>query len=69
MVARPPEIISAPLAPGTIQLPASGTPILAMRDCPTIGGYPRVAAILTEDLVRVAQFKPGDTLRFELLRR
>lgn len=60
-----PERVSAPLMPGTIQLPPSGAPILLTRACQTTGGYPNIAHVVSADLDRLAQLKPGDRVRFE----
>ncbi|GAB4233113.1 MAG: biotin-dependent carboxyltransferase family protein [Ekhidna sp.] len=56
------EISSSAVIPGTIQLPASGQPIILMNDCQTTGGYPRIGNVLTEDLGKLAQIKPGQNL-------
>lgn len=63
-----PRLISSATLPGTVQLPSSGVPILLMADAQTTGGYPRMAQILTEDLPKLAQLRPGDQIRFNLLR-
>lgn len=61
------EVISSGIVPGTIQVTNSGQPIVLMADAQTSGGYMRIANILTEDLNKVAQLKPGDLLGFELV--
>ena len=58
------ELVSEPVTPGTIQVPASGDPILLMGDCQTIGGYAKLAHVITVDLPRAAQLRPGDSVRF-----
>jgi KipI family sensor histidine kinase inhibitor len=58
------ELLSAPVAPGTVQVPADGQPIVLLADAQTIGGYPRLAHVITADLGRAAQLAPGDTVRF-----
>jgi allophanate hydrolase subunit 2 len=52
------------MVPGAIQVPASGLPVVLLRDHPTTGGYPVIAVVVTEDLDRVAGLAPGDALRF-----
>jgi len=64
IVADLPEQVSAPVAPGTIQLPPDGQPIVLLADAQTIGGYPRLGHVIAADLPRLAQWRPGDTLRF-----
>jgi antagonist of KipI len=59
------DLISEAVAPGTIQIPPSGKPILLLGDCQTIGGYPKIAHVITVDLPVAAQLRAGDQLRFE----
>jgi biotin-dependent carboxylase-like uncharacterized protein len=61
------EVISSGIVPGTIQITNSGQPIVLMADAQTSGGYMRIANILSDDLDKVAQLKPGDLLGFELV--
>lgn len=58
------EPLSTAVAPGTIQVPADGQPILLLADAQTIGGYPQAAHVITVDLPLVAQLRPGDRVRF-----
>ena len=58
------EILSGAVAPGTVQVPADGRPIVLMADAQTLGGYPRVAHVASVDLPLLAQLAPGDTVRF-----
>jgi len=58
------DLISEAVAPGTIQVPPSGKPILLLGDCQTIGGYPKMAHVITVDLAIAAQLRPGDRVRF-----
>ena len=58
------DLISEAVAPGTIQVPPSGKPILLLGDCQTIGGYPKIAHVITVDLGIAAQFRAGDGVRF-----
>jgi antagonist of KipI len=60
-----PEEISAPVAPGTVQLPPDGQPIVLLADAQTVGGYPRLGHVIAADLPRLAQLRPGDSLRFQ----
>ena len=60
-----PDLLSAAVTMGTIQLPAGGMPILLMADRQTTGGYPRLGQVATVDFGAVAQLKPGDTMRFD----
>jgi antagonist of KipI len=58
------DLISEAVAPGTIQVPPSGKPILLLGDCQTIGGYPKIAHVITVDLGIAAQLRTGDGVRF-----
>jgi antagonist of KipI len=62
---NPGDLLSEAVAPGTIQVPPDGQPILLLGDCQTIGGYPKIAHVITVDLPIAAQLWPGDTARFE----
>ena len=53
--------------PGTIQVPGDGMPIVLMADAPTVGGYPKIAVVSAADLPILAQRRPGDMVRFELI--
>lgn len=58
------DLSSEPVAPGTIQVPPSGLPILLLGDCQTIGGYPKIAHVITVDLASAAQLRAGDQISF-----
>jgi antagonist of KipI len=58
------DLVSEAVAPGTIQVPPSGKPILLLGDCQTIGGYPKIAHVITVDLGIAAQLRAGDGVRF-----
>ena len=58
------DLISSPVAPGTVQVPPNGQPIILLADAQTIGGYPQIAHVISVDLPLVAQLRPGDSLTF-----
>jgi antagonist of KipI len=58
------DLLSEGVAPGTVQVPPNGKPILLLNDCQTIGGYPKLAHVITCDLPVAAQLRPADTVRF-----
>ena len=58
------DIISDGIATGSVQIPASGTPIIMMADRQTTGGYAKIATVIGADLKKVAQAKPGTRVRF-----
>ena len=59
------DLVSEAVAPGTIQVPPSGHPILLLGDCQTIGGYPKIAHVITVDIPIAAQLRPDDRVRFQ----
>ena len=59
------EILSHPVAPGAIQVPADGRPLVLLVDGPTIGGYPVVGAVPRWEWPRLGQLRPGDRVTFE----
>ncbi|MCQ2420719.1 MAG: biotin-dependent carboxyltransferase family protein, partial [Clostridia bacterium] len=58
------DIVSDAITFGSIQIPPSGLPIILMADHQTTGGYAKLATVIHEDLSRLAQVRPGDTVRF-----
>jgi antagonist of KipI len=61
------EIVTEGVTFGSVQIPSSGQPIILMADHQTTGGYPKIAQIISSDLPRLAQLKPGDTITFSEL--
>lgn len=55
---------SEPIAPGTIQLPPDGHPILLLADQQTLGGYPVLGHLVAVDRGLAGQAAPGDWLAF-----
>jgi len=60
----PKSIISEPSVPGGIQVPADGQPIILLVE-QTVGGYTKIATVISTDICKVAQATPGDLIRFE----
>lgn len=61
------DLPSEALAWGTIQIPASANPLIAMADRQTTGGYFKAGTVAAIDLPRLAQCRPGSSLRFEAI--
>jgi biotin-dependent carboxylase-like uncharacterized protein len=57
------SIISEGLIAGAIQVPGDGKPIIILTELVT-GGYTKIATVISADLAKVAQLKPGDRVRF-----
>ncbi len=60
----PRSIISEPSLSGAIQIPPDGQPIILLVE-QTVGGYAKIATVVTPDLNVVAQAMPGNRIRFE----
>jgi biotin-dependent carboxylase-like uncharacterized protein len=61
------ELRSHGIAPGIIQVPGGGQPIIQLADAATMGGYPKIACVIEEDLWRIGQARPGDRFRFDMI--
>ena len=59
------DIVSDGVTPGVIQVPANGQPIVLLADGQTVGGYPKIATVISADLPRLAHLKAGSRLRFQ----
>jgi len=60
-------IISDGIPLGAIQVSGNGKPIVMMADRQTIGGYAKIATVVTPDISKFAQMKPDDKVRFQEL--
>ncbi len=58
------NIPSDGVAMGAIQVPGEGQPIVLMADRQSTGGYPKIATVIGADLGRLAQARPGTSIRF-----
>ena len=59
------NIKSEGLVRGVIQVPADGNPIIMLSDHGTIGGYPKIANVISADLDLVGQLTPGTNINFK----
>ena len=57
-------MLSAPLLRGAIQVNGAGTATILLADHQTTAGYPRIGTVISADLDRAAQLRPGTALRF-----
>jgi biotin-dependent carboxylase-like uncharacterized protein len=62
-----PELPTNPVFPGIIQLTPGGKLIILLKDAQVTGGYPRILVLQDESQWIIAQKKPGDSIRFQLL--
>ncbi len=63
------DILSDATPVGSLQVPASGHPILLMADRQTTGGYPKIATVITADVPLAGQLAPGDWIEFAAVTR
>ena len=61
------NIKSEGLIKGVIQVPANGNPIIMLSDHGTIGGYPKIAVVISADYDKLAQCPPGEKIKFKIV--
>ncbi len=61
------NIVSDGIAPGSIQVPGNGLPIVLLADRQTTGGYPKVATVISADLPALGRLTPGCKVAFEAI--
>ena len=61
------NIKSEGITKGSIQVPGDGQPIILLTDHPTIGGYPKIANVITADYDKLVQKTPGTIIKFKLV--
>jgi len=59
-----PDIASDGIAPGAIQVPGAGLPIVLLGDRQTVGGYAKIATVISADLPRLGRMLPGQKVTF-----
>jgi biotin-dependent carboxylase-like uncharacterized protein len=59
------NIVSDGTAPGSIQVPGNGLPIVLLADRQTTGGYPKIATVVSADLPALGRMMPGSRIAFE----
>ena len=64
LVAPERDLISEATPTGAIQVLPSGEALLLMADRQTVGGYPKIAVLISADLPKAAQLCPGHRVRF-----
>jgi 5-oxoprolinase (ATP-hydrolysing) subunit C len=60
----PKEIVSEPVCPGAVQVTREGQCIILGVDGQTIGGYPKIAQVISADIDKLGQLRAGDSLSF-----
>jgi antagonist of KipI len=59
------NIISDGIVTGSVQVPTAGLPIVMLAERQTVGGYPKIATVISVDLPKIGQCRPGDQVRFQ----
>jgi antagonist of KipI len=59
------ELVSEPVCPGAVQVTRNGQCIVLGVDGQTIGGYPKLAQVISADLDKIGQLRPGDRIAFQ----
>jgi allophanate hydrolase subunit 2 len=60
------DLLSEGVPRGALQVPPDGAPVILLADYQTTGGYLVPAVVITADMWKVAQLRPGATVRLEL---
>ena len=61
------QMLSEGICLGAIQLPPDGQPIILLCDRQTIGGYPKVGSVFSQDIAKLSQLMPGRKIRFKAI--
>lgn len=59
------DLVSDGMPLGAVQVPGHGNPMVMLKDRPTTGGYPKIATVITADIWKIAQLKPGEKVYFK----
>ena len=59
------NILSEGLIKGIVQVPTDGNPIIMLADHGTIGGYPKIATVISADLDNLGQLTPNTEISFK----
>ena len=59
------NIKSEGIIKGVIQVPADGNPIIMLSDHGTIGGYPKIAVVISADYDKLVQLPPRSKIKFK----
>jgi biotin-dependent carboxylase-like uncharacterized protein len=62
--ARGYNIASDAIAPGAVQVPGDGQPIVLLADRQTTGGYPKIATVISADLPALGRLAIGTRVAF-----
>jgi biotin-dependent carboxylase-like uncharacterized protein len=63
------NIVSDGIVPGSIQVLGSGQPVVLLADAQTIGGYAKIATVISADVPVLGRRMPGSSVRFVAVTR
>ncbi|MGL5018052.1 MAG: 5-oxoprolinase subunit PxpB [Luteolibacter sp.] len=69
LLTEPREMVSQPVARGSVQVPPDGQPIILLAERQTIGGYPQIGHVISVDLPKLARAWPGTQVIFREITR
>ena len=61
------DIISDGIVEGSVQVASDGMPMVMMADHQTTGGYAKIGTVISADIPRLAQKKPGEAVAFQFV--
>lgn len=61
------DLLSEGVATGSIQVPGTGQPVLLLADHPTVGGYPKIATVISADLPAAGRLRIGRAVGFAVV--
>jgi antagonist of KipI len=61
------DIISDGIVEGSVQISASGLPMVMMADHQATGGYAKIATVISTDIPSLAQLRPGEWVTFQFI--
>lgn len=62
------DIISDGIVEGSIQISASGLPMVMMADHQATGGYAKIGTVISTDIPSLAQLRPGEWVTFQFIK-
>jgi len=63
--ADPSNIVDDVTPLGGVQVPGGMEPIVMGMDFPSVGGYAKIATVISVDLGKVGQLRPGESIQFQ----
>ena len=63
------DVVSDGIVFGSVQVPGSGLPVVLLADRQPTGGYPKIATIISADIPKFVQLRPGQAFRFRSVSR